>query len=51
MFEEDRLVDVVKNNSHRTAREIRDEIMSAVADHAAGIAQSVDITLVVIKRM
>ncbi len=51
MFEEDRLPEVVKKNGHRSAREIRDQIMLAVAEHTAGIPQSDDITLVVIKRM
>lgn len=51
MFEEERLVEVVRSNCHRSAREIRDAVMEAVAEHTAGTPQSDDITLVVIKRI
>jgi sigma-B regulation protein RsbU (phosphoserine phosphatase) len=50
MFEEERLVDVVRDNAERSAREIRDAVMAAVVEHTAGMPQSDDITLVVIKR-
>ncbi|MFC1544475.1 PP2C family protein-serine/threonine phosphatase, partial [Gemmatimonadota bacterium] len=50
MFEEERLVKVVRQHAGGTAREIRDAVLGAVAEHTAGTPQSDDITLVVIKR-
>ena len=48
--EEERLVEVVRQHAGGTAREIRDAVLEAVAEHTAGTPQSDDITLVVIKR-
>ena len=50
MFGEERLIELVKENAARSASEIREAILTAVTDHAAGVPQSDDITLVVIKR-
>jgi len=50
MFGERRLLDVVAANAHLSAVRIREAILSAVSDHTAGVPQSDDITLVVIKR-
>ena len=50
-FEEYRLLEVVRAHRHRPAAQIRDAILRAVADHTAGIRQSDDITLIVMKRI
>ena len=50
MFGEERLCDVITRNSHLPASGIQDAILAAVADHTRGVAQSDDITLVVIRR-
>lgn len=49
-FEEVRLVDVIRKNLDKSARDIQSAILKAVSDFAAGADQSDDITLVVIKR-
>lgn len=50
MFGEDRLCEVIQRNRHLPASGIQDAILAAVADHTRGVAQSDDITLVVIRR-
>jgi hypothetical protein len=50
-FEERRLLEVVRAQRHRPAAQIRDAILRAVAQHTAGIPQSDDITLIVVKRV
>jgi len=50
MFGEEALCEVLKRNRHLPASGIQDAILAAVADHTRGVAQSDDITLVVIRR-
>ncbi|MCB1183798.1 PP2C family protein-serine/threonine phosphatase [bacterium] len=50
MFGEEALHEVVRRNRHLPAAAIKDAILAAVNEHTAGVAQSDDITLVVIKR-
>jgi serine phosphatase RsbU (regulator of sigma subunit) len=50
MFGEEALFQVVKRNRHLPAAGIKDAILDAVATHTSGVAQSDDITLVVIRR-
>ncbi|MBK9474202.1 MAG: SpoIIE family protein phosphatase [bacterium] len=50
MFGEERLCDVLRRSRHLPASGIQDAILAAVADHTRGVAQSDDITLVVIRR-
>jgi serine phosphatase RsbU (regulator of sigma subunit) len=50
-FGEERLLEIVQENRHKSAGEIKDAVMRAVADFTHGVSQSDDITLVVIKRM
>ncbi len=50
MFGEDALCEVLLRNRHLPASGIQDAILAAVADHTRGVAQSDDITLVVIRR-
>jgi serine phosphatase RsbU (regulator of sigma subunit) len=50
LFGEDRLIQVVKENSSFSAREIQSAILQAVSDHTKNTPQGDDITLVVIKR-
>jgi sigma-B regulation protein RsbU (phosphoserine phosphatase) len=50
MFGEDRLCNVILNSRHLPASGIQDAILAAVADHTRGVAQSDDITLVVLRR-
>lgn len=50
MFGEDRLCKVILNSRHLPASGIQDAILAAVADHTRGVAQSDDITLVVLRR-
>jgi serine phosphatase RsbU (regulator of sigma subunit) len=50
MFGERRLIEIIQRNADASAAEIREEILKAVDRHAAGVPQSDDITLVVIKR-
>ena len=50
LFEEERLIEVIRSNRHRSAQEIQALILDAVRRHTAGTPQSDDITLVVIKR-
>jgi serine phosphatase RsbU (regulator of sigma subunit) len=50
MFGEDALCEVLKRSRHLPASGIQDAILAAVADHTRGVAQSDDITLVVIRR-
>ena len=50
MFGEDQLEDVVRRHAHLPAVGIKEAILAAVAEHTAGVAQSDDITLVVIRR-
>jgi len=51
MFGEERLVELVRRSAHLSAAGIRQAILSAASAHAAGVPQSDDITLVVIKRL
>jgi serine phosphatase RsbU (regulator of sigma subunit) len=51
MFGEERLVDVVHASSGQSAARISEAVLRAVTEHAAGVPQSDDITLVVIKRL
>ena len=50
MFGEERLCEVLRRSRHLPASGIQDAILAAVADHTRGVAQSDDITLVVIRR-
>jgi sigma-B regulation protein RsbU (phosphoserine phosphatase) len=50
MFGEDALLEVLHRNRHLPAGGIKDAILAAVSDHTLGVAQSDDITLVVIRR-
>jgi len=50
MFGEDALEEVVRRNSHLPAVGIKEAILDAVSQHTQGVAQSDDITLVVIRR-
>jgi sigma-B regulation protein RsbU (phosphoserine phosphatase) len=50
MFGEDRLIALLEENRGRSAIEIRDTVLKAVADHTHGVPQSDDITLVVVTR-
>jgi serine phosphatase RsbU (regulator of sigma subunit) len=50
MFGEEALEEVVKNHSHLPAVGIKEAILDAVSRHTEGVAQSDDITLVVIRR-
>jgi serine phosphatase RsbU (regulator of sigma subunit) len=50
-FEEERLIAVIETHRDRSAQQIQEAILAAVAQHTAGIPQSDDITLVVIKRL
>ena len=50
MFGEERLCEVLRRSRHLPAAGIQDAILAAVADHTRGVAQSDDITLVVIRR-
>jgi phosphoserine phosphatase RsbU/P len=48
-FGYDKLLEVVKNNYHKSALEIRDEIISAVNKHMDNASPEDDITLVILK--
>jgi len=50
MFGEEALRRVVLENRHLPAAGIQEAILAAVAGHTAGVPQSDDITLVVIRR-
>ncbi len=50
MFGEEALFEVLRRNRHLPAAGIKDAILDAVATHTSGMAQSDDITLVVIRR-
>jgi hypothetical protein len=50
MFGEERLIEVIQASAQHSAIEIKDAILAAVADFTAGVAQSDDLTLVIIKR-
>ncbi len=50
MFGEDTLFEVLRRNRHLPAAGIKDAILDAVSTHTSGVAQSDDITLVVIRR-
>ena len=50
MFGEEALLEVMRRNRHLPAAGIKDAILEAVASHTSGVAQSDDITLVVIRR-
>ncbi len=50
MFGEEALEDVVRKSSHLPAVGIKEAILDAVSRHTEGVAQSDDITLVVIRR-
>ncbi len=49
-FEEARLIEVIKKNLDKSARDIQSAILEAISDFTAGAPQNDDITLVVIKR-
>ena len=50
MFGEEALFEVLRRNRHLPAAGIKDAILGAVSTHTSGVAQSDDITLVVIRR-
>ncbi len=50
MFGEEALEEVIRSNSHLPAVGLKEAILAAVAQHTQGVAQSDDITLVVIRR-
>ncbi len=50
MFGEEALYEVLRRNRHLPASGIKDAILDAVSFHTSGVAQSDDITLVVIRR-
>ena len=50
MFGEEALYEVLRRNRHLPAAGIKDAILDAVSTHTSGVAQSDDITLVVIRR-
>jgi len=50
MFGEEALFEVLRRNRHLPATGIKDAILEAVSAHTSGVAQSDDITLVVIRR-
>jgi len=50
-FEEEPILDIIKQNLPRSAREITVEIVNAVRKHAGNAPQADDMTLVVIKRL
>lgn len=50
MFGEETLVEVVRRHSHLPAVGIKEAILDAVSTHTQGVAQSDDITLVVVRR-
>jgi len=50
MFGEEALEEVIRSNSHLPAVGLKEAILAAVAQHTHGVAQSDDITLVVIRR-
>jgi serine phosphatase RsbU (regulator of sigma subunit) len=50
MFGEEPLIEVVRRNSHLPAVGIKEAILDAVSQHTQGVAQSDDITLVVVRR-
>jgi len=50
MFGETLLIETIQQHAHASAMEIREAILQAVNRHAAGVPQSDDVTLVVIKR-
>jgi len=50
MFGEERLIEALRANAHRTAVEIKEAILTAVKDFVGETPQSDDVTLVVIKR-
>jgi sigma-B regulation protein RsbU (phosphoserine phosphatase) len=49
-FGEERIAAVLRENRSRPAAEIRDRLISAVREHAAGAPQADDITVVIVKR-
>jgi len=50
LFGEERLMEIVRANISRSAREIQSAILTAITDHTANVPQFDDITLVIIKR-
>lgn len=50
MFGEEALFEVLRRSRHLPAAGIKDAILDAVSSHTSGVAQSDDITLVVIRR-
>jgi sigma-B regulation protein RsbU (phosphoserine phosphatase) len=50
MFGEEALYEVLRRHRHLPAAGIKDAILDAVSSHTSGVAQSDDITLVVIRR-
>ncbi len=50
MFGDERLLEVARANAHRPAVEQREAILRAVNDFTAGVPQSDDITLVILRR-
>jgi sigma-B regulation protein RsbU (phosphoserine phosphatase) len=49
-FGEERIAAVLRDSRNETASEIRDRLVAAVRDHAAGTPQADDITVVIVKR-
>jgi serine phosphatase RsbU (regulator of sigma subunit) len=49
-FEEEPILDIIKQNLSASPREITDKIVEAVQNHAGNAPQADDMTLVVIKR-
>ncbi|MBU8871284.1 MAG: SpoIIE family protein phosphatase [Gemmatimonadales bacterium] len=50
MFGEEALIEVIRRSRHLPAVGIKEAILDSVAEHTSGVAQSDDITLVVIRR-
>jgi len=50
LFGEERLLEVIESCLALSAKEIQAAILKAISDHTAGVPQSDDITLVIIKR-
>ena len=50
LFGEKRLIEVVRNSTDMSAREIQSAILRAISSHTANAPQYDDITLVIIKR-
>jgi phosphoserine phosphatase len=51
LFGQERLGDVVRQNHHRTAKELLGELMQAIQTFADGAPQQDDMTAVIIRRL